>query len=115
MYNSTSAIFISSFVNENNQAVLLNSFVVKEFNGSVSTTPEYTITKTYDTTSPAKIMLPANSTYTEISNGTIYFGKLKQLYSFQYQYTYALAANLSNILTVSSTYNFTISASNLPY
>ena len=68
VYNSTSAIFISSFVNENDQDILLNSFIVNEFNASVTTVPEHTITKTYATSSPANITIPANSTNTEIYN-----------------------------------------------
>lgn len=114
--NNTNAIFVSSFVNRDPSAVVLSWFQVNIFNSTTPSIPTHTLTKNYNTIDPTqKIIIPANSSYTESYSTILPFDKIDEVYQIQYQYQYAFQSNLSNALILNSPFNFTIHSALPPY
>ena len=108
--NETDARFVASFVNQADSGAILQSFQVMFYNHTNNDVAAQTLKLTYDASSPNKITVPINGSYTEVYDQVIPFPTLDEPFIVQYQFVYVLLSNTSNVLNLNSPYNFSLYA-----
>ena len=108
--NKTDAMFVASFVNQADSGAILQSFNVLFYNDTNNDVAAQTLTLTYDASTPNKITIPVNGSYTEVYNQVIPFPSIDNPFIVQYQFKYVLLSNTSNNLVLNSPYNFSLYA-----